>query len=30
MRKLVYIIGLKGIFVKYGGFEIFVEKLIEF
>lgn len=27
--KNVFIIGLKGIFVKYGGFEIFVEYLIK-
>ncbi|MGT2711501.1 beta 1-4 rhamnosyltransferase Cps2T [Streptococcus oriscaviae] len=30
MKKSVYIIGSKGIPAKYGGFETFVEKLIEY
>lgn len=30
MKKTVYIVGSKGIPAKYGGFETFVEKLIEF
>ena len=30
MTKTVYSVGSKGIPAKYGGFETFVEKLIEF